>query len=63
MLRKRRSPPWSVEEKCEVEKIGAIVTEISGLPDAVLVRVFSISRRCARFQKLRQEIAMTTKVR
>jgi hypothetical protein len=30
---------------------------------AVLVRVSSISARCARFEELRQEIAMTTKVK
>jgi hypothetical protein len=38
-------------------------TEINSLPDAVLVRVFSISCHCAHFEELRQEIAMTTKVR
>src|SRR5262245_12157252 len=41
----------------------AQVVELSSLPDAVLVRVFSISSRSARFQELRQERAMTTKAR
>jgi hypothetical protein len=53
----------TIKREAEEDWGALVVTELSSPPDAVLVPAFSISKCRARFQKLRQGTAMTTKVR